>query len=198
MKDRIIRVMKEEKMNASQFSEAIGIQRAAISHILAGRNNPSLDMIKKILNKFATISPDWLLSGEGEMRRTQGVPKSAAATTYDLFSQTSQPDSPQANTPQISKPGIRNVKNPGSNPRTEAKLAENPPNLSNIRTETEVTDVKEREEGVYGSKQEPKEVIRETIVYKERPEKTIDKLLIFYSDNTFESFIPEKHNDNRK
>jgi transcriptional regulator with XRE-family HTH domain len=198
MKDRIIRIMHEEKMNASQFSEAIGIQRAAISHILAGRNNPSLDMIKKILTKFTTISPDWLLSGEGEMRRAQGAPHlSAADTKYDLFSQSSQPDG-QAHPQQIHRSGTRDVRNPGSNLRMEANPVGNSPHPGAIRTETQFTDVNNKKGGVYIDKQEANESIRETIVYKEHPEKTIDKLMIFYSDNTFESFIPEKHYDNRK
>ena len=38
-----------------------------------------------------------------------------------------------------------------------------------------------------------KNVVKEVVIYKERDIKTIDKLLIFYSDNTFETFIPEKH-----
>ncbi|MDR1524327.1 MAG: helix-turn-helix domain-containing protein [Tannerella sp.] len=194
MKDRIIRIMQEEKMNASQFSEAIGIQRAAMSHILAGRNNPSLDMVKKILTKFASISPDWLLSGVGAMRRT---PENSNAR-YDLFSQSSQPDTiPQTYDPQIPKPGTRDVRTHGGNLRTDPIHVGNPPNAGDIHTEMKFTDVNIENSG-HISKQEPKEIVKETIIYKEQPEKTIDKLLIFYSDNTFESFIPEKRNDSRK
>ncbi|MDR2680612.1 MAG: helix-turn-helix domain-containing protein [Tannerella sp.] len=219
MKDRIIQIMKEEKMNASRFSEAIGIQRAAISHLLAGRNNPSLDMIMKILNKFTTISPDWLLFGEGQIRRIQGnsassantftntfakTPSGASADTsaearHDLFSPPLQPDSPQANTRPTPELGIRDVREPGSNLSTaEVKPVENPPNNGYIHTETQFIGINEEESDVYIRKQEPKEIVRETIVYKERPEKRIDKLMILYSDETFESFIPEKHNDSRK
>ena len=81
MKDRIIQIMNAERMNASQFAEAIGIQRAAMSHILAERNQPSLDVVKRILRRFKNIHPDWLLYGEGSMQRTTDT-----TSDTDLFS----------------------------------------------------------------------------------------------------------------
>ncbi|MDR1114960.1 MAG: helix-turn-helix domain-containing protein [Tannerella sp.] len=222
MKDCIIRIMQEEKMNPSQFSDAIGVQRATISHILSERNKPSLDIIKKILTRFATINPDWLLSGEGPMRRTLGNsdafaakpfsedagsnsnPDDAAKTNtkltskYDLFS---QPDSPLLanNAQQIPKSGIiRDVNNLSGKSKTYSTSVDNQTNPGDPHTEVQFTDVNNKKDIVYDNKHECNEIIRETIVYKERPVKTIDKLLIFYSDNTFESFIPEKHSDDRK
>ena len=60
-KDRIMLIMNQKQLLPSQFAEIIGIQRAAMSHITSGRNNPSLDVLKKILERFPHISPDWLL-----------------------------------------------------------------------------------------------------------------------------------------
>ena len=51
-RERIMQVMAQKGFTASQFAEAIGIQRAAMSHITSGRNNPSLDVMKKILERF--------------------------------------------------------------------------------------------------------------------------------------------------
>jgi transcriptional regulator with XRE-family HTH domain len=221
MKDYIIRIMQEEKMNASQFSDAIGIQRATISHILSGRNNPSLDIIKKILTRFATINPDWLLSGEGPMRRTQGNSNMSTARPFsdnigsdnsqdnasktnakltsrydDLFS---QPDSlsPVNNTQQKPKSGIvRDVNNQIGKSKIYSMSVDSQTNPDDLHTEIQFAGTNNKNI-VYNSKQED-EAINETIVHKERPVKTIDKLLIFYSDNTFESFIPEKRSDNLK
>ena len=61
--------MEQEKMTQAQFAAAIGIQRAAMSHIISGRNNPSLDVMQKILSCFPAVNPDWLLLGKGEMFR---------------------------------------------------------------------------------------------------------------------------------
>ncbi len=67
MKDRILEIIKYYNLSSSQFANEIGIQRSAISHILSGRNKPSLDLILKILNKFSEINTDWLILGNGEM-----------------------------------------------------------------------------------------------------------------------------------
>ena len=49
---RITQIMEREGLTSSKFAEAIGIQRSAMSHILNGRNNVSLDVLIKILSKF--------------------------------------------------------------------------------------------------------------------------------------------------
>ena len=69
MKERIIQIMSQEGLNPSKFAEEIGIQRAAMSHITSGRNNPSMDVVEKILTRFNYINPDWLIFGKGYMKR---------------------------------------------------------------------------------------------------------------------------------
>lgn len=54
-------------MTAAQFADKIGISPSSLSHILGGRNNPSLEVIMKIHKACDYISLDWLLYGEGEM-----------------------------------------------------------------------------------------------------------------------------------
>jgi transcriptional regulator with XRE-family HTH domain len=56
-----------ENKSSAQFAEEIGVQPSGISHILSGRNNPSLDFILKMLEKYQFISTDWLLFGKGSM-----------------------------------------------------------------------------------------------------------------------------------
>ena len=48
MKDRIAHIMRAKNLKASDFAELLGIQPSGISHILSGRNQPSLDFVKKI------------------------------------------------------------------------------------------------------------------------------------------------------
>ena len=52
--------------SASSFAEKIGVQRSSISHILSGRNKPSLDFIMKVLSSFPEIELYWFLNGKGE------------------------------------------------------------------------------------------------------------------------------------
>ena len=54
-------------MTAAQFADKIGISPSSLSHILSGRNNPSLEVVMKIHKACDYISLDWLLYGEGEM-----------------------------------------------------------------------------------------------------------------------------------
>jgi len=70
MKDRITKFLRVENISSSKFADEIGVQRSSISHIIAGRNNPSLELIQKMLNRFDKINPDWLILGKGEMYRT--------------------------------------------------------------------------------------------------------------------------------
>jgi transcriptional regulator with XRE-family HTH domain len=73
MKDRILEFLKAENKSSAQFAEEIGVQPSGISHILSGRNNPSLDFVIKMLEKYPNISSDWLLFGKGNMYKEQGM-----------------------------------------------------------------------------------------------------------------------------
>lgn len=80
MVDRITLLLKARNISASQFADEIGVQRSSISHVLSGRNKPSLDFIQKILVKYPEINPDWLLFGKGAMN-----------LEYNLFSELTEP-----------------------------------------------------------------------------------------------------------
>ena len=65
MRERIKQVIDREGMSQSQFADFIEVNRPTLSHILAGRNNPSLEVVMKIHQKFPKISTSWLLDGTG-------------------------------------------------------------------------------------------------------------------------------------
>jgi transcriptional regulator with XRE-family HTH domain len=62
--DRIKKIISDNQLTNSSFADKIGVPRSSISHILSGRNNPSLDLIIKILKSFPEINADFLLTGE--------------------------------------------------------------------------------------------------------------------------------------
>jgi len=64
MKDRIKKVMDESGLSASKFADKIGVPRSGLSHVLSGRNKPSLDYVLKMLNAFPELDPNWLLKGQ--------------------------------------------------------------------------------------------------------------------------------------
>ena len=85
MKNRILEFLKAENKSSAQLAEEIGVQPSGISHILSGRNNPSLDFVIKMLNKYPALSSEWLLFGRGQMYREPQL--------NDLFS---SPDSAES------------------------------------------------------------------------------------------------------
>ena len=58
MKDRIRLIMEKENLTPARFADSLDINRAVISHILNGRNNPSLDVVTKILEVMDYINPE--------------------------------------------------------------------------------------------------------------------------------------------
>jgi len=67
MTERILSIIKYFNLSPSDFAEKIGVQRSSISHLISGRNKPSLEFIQKIMSRFPEINPEWILNGNGTM-----------------------------------------------------------------------------------------------------------------------------------
>ena len=63
--NRLKEIINLNDETASSFAEKIGVQRSSISHLLSGRNKPSLDFVMKILHTYPKIDLYWLLNGTG-------------------------------------------------------------------------------------------------------------------------------------
>lgn len=86
MKDRIKLIMEKENLTPAKFADRLQINRAIISHILNGRNNPSLDVVMKILSEMNYINADWLIYGTGSMYK-EGFNGPVPSGEPDLFHQ---------------------------------------------------------------------------------------------------------------
>lgn len=64
IQDRVKLIMKANSLTASQFADQIGIKRSNLSHVLSGRNKPSLDFLSKIISHFPNVNASWLITGE--------------------------------------------------------------------------------------------------------------------------------------
>ena len=71
MRDRLLKFMEAEHLQASRLAEILGVQPATISHILNGRNRPSFEFIEKLLQRFPKMNPDWLILGKGNLYRSE-------------------------------------------------------------------------------------------------------------------------------
>ena len=64
--EKLKKIISKEGLSASKFAEKIGVQRSSVSHILSGRNKPSLDFVLKIYKSIENIDLEWLLSENTE------------------------------------------------------------------------------------------------------------------------------------
>lgn len=78
--------MEKENLTPAKFADSLDINRAVISHILNGRNNPSLDVVTKILEVMNYINPEWLISGIGNIYK-DGVETDSLHKEPNLFLQ---------------------------------------------------------------------------------------------------------------
>ena len=148
---KIEQIIIDKGLSPSYFADTIGIQRSSISHILSGRNKPSLDIIQRILKVFADIDRDWLL--------------------FDS-------DIPQQNTPQINRQQPVNQQNIRQNVHEQTPRE----SLKNFQAEPYVT-------------QTPvnvpiKRKIERPTVPSTSSGKLIERVMIFYTDGTFEEKRP--------
>ena len=79
MVERIRTLLESRQLTPTQFADLIGVARPIISHILSGRNKPSLDVVQRILAAMPDLSMAWLLNGTEPM--LTGAPQTAPVAT---------------------------------------------------------------------------------------------------------------------
>lgn len=147
-KDRLEKIIQSEGLNISQFANEIGIKVPTISHILNGRNNPSLEVLQKVLNRFRTISSDWLILGIGSMYRD-----TKHSQTLSLFDSTDSNNSESINYKNKSEQFSTKIEN-----QEKRQSSSNENSILNEGTNSTVK------------------------------EKIVQKIIVYYSDNTFQEF----------
>ena len=109
IRDRIALLIKDSGLTNAEFAERIGTSNASISHVLNGRNKPSLPMITQILQEFTGVNPSYLLTGKGDLHNKQ---EPALEST---------PESPLGGLSQaFPMEGVRRVEVSGGPPKQEA------------------------------------------------------------------------------
>lgn len=112
---RLHKIMEYHDLSAASFADKIEVGRSSISHLLSGRNKPSLDFVMKIVKAFPDVELYWLLNGKGSFPNTKGPsapsntpkPETSPRPTEDLF--TSLPEQPPSIPPTHSKKAIQKI-----------------------------------------------------------------------------------------
>ena len=84
-------------LNASSFADKIGVQRSSLSHLLSGRNKPSLDFILKILEVFPDVDLYWIINGKGNFPKNSDENRSGIMAEKTISAPTPIPQNHVAN-----------------------------------------------------------------------------------------------------
>lgn len=97
---RIEKILDYYNLTASSFADKIGVQRSSISHLLSGRNKPSLDFILKILDVFPEIDLYWILNGKGSFPKSNETPLHSPTAVSEPIIQNSSNSTKEVPTPK--------------------------------------------------------------------------------------------------
>lgn len=84
---RLEKIMDYYALSAAALAEEIDFNRSTISHLLSGRNKPSLEFVMKLYQKFPEIAMDWLLFGKGSFPSLSENPNSYESTNQKTASE---------------------------------------------------------------------------------------------------------------
>jgi len=169
LSDKIELLIKKKQMSSSQFADVLGIPRSSISHILSGRNKPSLDVVQKILTAFPEVSAEDLLFED----RTLLVSAAKLTTTpsgQEILPLTNLFDAPNDTVSESIKNNLPETTIVRSNLRRSIKEGGN---LAQVPTTMSQDSMSENNSSLGRSLH-----------------KKIDRVIIFYSDGTFTESKP--------
>jgi len=176
-------ILRAKNITARQFAEEIGIQPSGMSHILGGRNNPSLDFVNKVLRRYPEIDANWLIQGKGQMYSSP----TALETAMPLSEQS---ESSQ----QIERIPLEN------NHKEEPSL------FDEMLLETRV-GANSDSESILNQESEEKPICQQDATEEEKPahdssnmpisdifsdKRHLTRIIFIYSDNTFKELLPSK------
>jgi DNA-binding XRE family transcriptional regulator len=65
LNDKIVTIIETLGFSNTKFADAISVSRPTISHIISGRNKPSIDIVQKIIAQYPELGYKWFLDDEG-------------------------------------------------------------------------------------------------------------------------------------
>lgn len=166
--DRITKVIEYSKLSPAEFAEEINVQRSSISHIISGRNKPSLDFITKIKTAFPDIEWDWLINGQGEMLISEKVIEPIVEEKPEIV------ERKKSSLPNLFS--LINDENFGLT-ESEEKLEKSKPRESDISKPIS-------EKNILADSQPLENIDKK----QENSSKKIKRIVFFYQDGTFETY----------
>ena len=200
-REKLIKIMQTEGLNAKQFAAEVGIQAGTISNIINGRNNPSNEVIQKVLQRFEKISCDWMMLDRGPMYRPVPIAPVAEQTTPTLFDSlpaehptmaepTPKPEPAESTASSSAIPSTAPTTISTAIPSTTIPTIPSSSAATSLprRTTTTPTNAADTASAPQHT-QQPVNRQEQTIFQgNNTPAKQIEKIVVFYSDGTYENF----------
>lgn len=188
MVDRIKQLIEFKGLTPAAFANEVEINRSGLTHIFSGRNQPSLDLIRKILLTFPDISTEWLMIGKGNMLRELKETSTSVKIEEDQNSKRFVQTDLFA-PPELLETSVL----PVQNEQTIKSESVNPTDLA----ENEEEVIKDKKKKTLGKTSRNKANIRDDFPDRRKKinsqeDKKIEKVIFFYADNTFETYYPSK------
>jgi len=189
MIDRIQKIIQQKKLSSSGFADMIGVPRSTISHLLSGRNNPSLEFIQKMLDAFPEIATDWLIRGKGPMYYGHLPKTSEAAPLVSPKERASQGSLFQELQPASKK--FEKIENydevtptfpPSASHEDLAAIQKE--RVEENRAVGQLDKVEKKEDNKAKISDNP-------VLMLDKKVKKPSRILLIYSDGTFSDYIPE-------
>ena len=109
MKDRIAHIIRAKNLTAAEFADRLGIQPSNVSHLLSGRNNPSLDFVRKLKETFPEYNLDWIVLGKGPITVSEPFVVTSPPAEAHSFESEEQEDTPNPPVESHSAPENRSI-----------------------------------------------------------------------------------------
>lgn len=179
LNERITKVIEYSRLTPSEFADEIDVQRSSISHITSGRNKPSLEFIIKIKSRFPEILWDWLVTGEGEMLKSE-LPEIIKPSSEPIESTEEKPK-------PTSLPDLFTMINKDED--FGAEEDEIQPSKINLREspEDDVIPIKEK---IMDSQRLEENIEKNPTQFTGNHNSKVKRIVIFYENGKFESFEP--------
>jgi len=175
---RLQQLLDQINLTPSRFAQLIGVQRSAVSHVLSGRNNPSLEFLRKIIENFPEVDSEWLITGEGNILKenlTQSLNplNIKQKNIFDEFEE------------EKDEEDIIEVKD--DKVKDEVKI-------ENINIEE--TNIKDKKQEIIIEVDNTLNIEKETISNNKTQEiikkTTIERIVVLQVDGTFKDYLPER------
>ena len=82
---RIREIIKSEGISDKKFAEIINVPQTSLSTLFNRGNEPKVSVVTSILNAFPLISAEWLIRGEGSMKREEDEPRISYTTGVPYY-----------------------------------------------------------------------------------------------------------------